>query len=136
MIVGIGVDLCKISRIAQATAMFGDRFAQKILTNAERTASDLSVERAALLAGSFAAKEACAKALGVGIETRIRWHEIEVLGSKSRKPSIRLSGNAQLCAAELTPPDHELTLHLTLTHTSAIAQALVVLEAIGRGGRG
>lgn len=130
MIVGIGIDLCAVPRIRQAIAILGDRFLGEVFTEAERRSCDGSRDRAELYACCFAAKEATAKALGVGIETVIRWHDIEVVASGRRHPSVRLTGAALSCAAETAPPGHTPVLHVSLAWAAATAQALVIVEAV------
>jgi holo-[acyl-carrier protein] synthase len=97
MIYGVGVDLVRVDRIAQAIARYGDRFLERVFTPAE-IAYCRSRARQGIwqFAQRFAAKEAFSKALGVGLRAGgIRWREVEVLPDSMGKPEIRISGRAQ-----------------------------------------
>lgn len=130
MIVGIGIDVCAVARIQQAIDVLGDRFLREIFTEAERRSCGRSRDRAEHYACWFAAKEATAKALGVGIETVIGWHDIQIVASGGRHPSVHLTGAARFCAAEMAPPGYAPVLHVSLACASATARALVIFEAV------
>lgn len=121
MIVGLGIDVCSIDRMRKALERHGDRFFQRICTEAER--GDLSGrDVATALAGRFAVKEAFAKALdgarGVG------WHEVQVRRATSGRPVLELSGNAITKMAEFGADRW----HVSITHDAGVAVAVVVLE--------
>jgi holo-[acyl-carrier protein] synthase len=129
MIIGIGSDLCRIDRIEQTLARFGDRFILRCFTEEERRRSERKVNRAASYAKRFAAKEACAKALGTGLRMGTAWRDMGVINLPSGQPTLHLSGKALDLLAHLTPAGHEARLHLTMTDDAPFAQAVVVIEA-------
>src|SRR5579863_1567949 len=102
MIVGIGSDLCDITRIAETLERFGER---------------------------FAAKEACAKALGTGLRHGVFWRDMGVVNLRSGQPTMKLTGGAAERLAAITPPGHECFIHLTIPDEHPLAQAFVVIEA-------
>ncbi len=134
MIVGIGNDLCNISRVEQTLERFGERFLNRIFTPTERKKAERrkGVARvyAATLAKRFAAKEACSKALGTGFRRGVFWRDIGVVNAPSGKPTIALTGGAAARLAELTPPGHTAAIHLTMTDDYPWADAQVIIEAL------
>ncbi len=129
MILGIGSDLCDIARIERSLARFGDRFTRRIFTEGERARSDRRAARAPSYARRFAAKEACAKALGTGIRHGVFWRDIEVVNLPGGRPTLRLAGGALKRLAAMTPSGHEAHVHVSLTDDPPMAQAFVVIEA-------
>jgi len=129
MILGIGSDLCDIRRIERSLDRFGDRFTHRIFTPGERARSDRRAARAASYARRFAAKEACAKALGTGLRAGVFWRDMEVVNLPSGRPTLRLTGGALARLAEMTPAGHEAVLHVSLTDDPPLAQAFFVIEA-------
>jgi holo-[acyl-carrier protein] synthase len=129
VIIGIGSDLCDIRRIQGSLDRFGDRFRQRCFTEVERARSDRKPDAAASYAKRFAAKEACAKALGVGIRG-IHWREMGVVNERSGRPTLELNGRAAEILARLTPEGHSARIHVTLTDDHPWAQAFVVIEAL------
>ncbi|MFC7398943.1 holo-ACP synthase [Chelatococcus sp. GCM10030263] len=129
MIIGIGSDLCDIDRIARSLERFGERFTQRIFTPGERARGDRRAARAASYAKRFAAKEACAKALGTGMSKGVFWRDMEVVNLPGGKPTMRLTGGAARRLAALLPPNHEAVVHISLTDDPPLAQAFVVIEA-------
>ena len=130
MIIGIGADLSDIRRIQKALDRFGDRFKERCFTELERTRSDRKPDPAWSYAKRFAAKEACAKALGTGIRSDVYWRDMGVVNKPSGQPTLALTGNAAEHLKRLTPPGHEAHIHLTLTDEYPYAQAFVVIEAL------
>ncbi len=130
MIVGIGADLCNIDRIAETLERFGERFIERVFTETERARSEKRVERAASYAKRFAAKEACAKALGTGMRMGTAWREMGVVNLRSGRPTMELTGGAARRLAELTPQGYKAVIHLTITDDKPFAQAFVVIEAL------
>ena len=130
MIVGIGTDLCDINRVAQSLERFGERFVHRCFTEVERRRSDARAGRAASYAKRFAAKEACAKALGTGIRDGVAWRDMGVVNLPSGKPTMALTGGAARRLAALMPPGHEPLIHLAITDEHTLAQAFVVIEAV------
>jgi holo-[acyl-carrier protein] synthase len=129
MILGIGSDLCDIRRIERSLERFGDRFTHRIFTEGERARSDRRAARAQSYARRFAAKEACAKALGTGLSHGVFWRDMEVVNLPSGKPTLRLTGGALDKLRAMTPEGHEAIVHVSLTDDPPIAQAFVVIEA-------
>ena len=130
MIVGIGSDLCDIRRIAATLERFGARFSTRLFTDIERVRSEAKPGRAASYAKRFAAKEACAKALGTGMRRGVFWKDMGVVNARSGAPTMALTGGAAARLAELTPPGRHAVVHLTLTDDHPYAQAFVIIEAV------
>ena len=129
MIVGIGSDLCSIDRIARSLERFGDRFTHRLFTAGERARCDRRAARAASYARRFAAKEACAKALGTGFRAGVFWRDLEVVNDAGGRPTLRLHGAAGRHLARMVPPGHRPVLHVSLTDDPPMALAFVVIEA-------
>ena len=130
MIVGIGSDLSDIRRVSETLTRFGDRFRNRIFTEIERTRSDRKPDAAASYAKRFAAKEACAKALGTGIRRGVFWRDMGVVNARSGQPTMQLTGGAAARLAALIPEGHEARIHLSLTDDHPYAQAFVIIEAV------
>ena len=130
MIVGIGSDLSDIRRVRASLEKFGDRFVTRIYTDIERARSERKNDRAASYAKRFAAKEACAKALGTGIRRGVFWKDMGVVNMRSGQPTMALTGGAAARLAAMVPPGHEARIHLSLTDEIPYAQAFVVIEAV------
>ena len=129
MIIGIGSDLCDIRRIEETLGKFGDRFVARCFTEVERRRSDRRAGRAASYAKRFAAKEACAKALGTGMSHGVFWRDMGVVNLPSGKPTMQLTGGAAARLAAITPAGAHALIHLTITDEAPLAQAFVVIEA-------
>ncbi|MBV9508811.1 MAG: holo-ACP synthase [Caulobacteraceae bacterium] len=130
MIVGIGSDLSDIRRIEKTLERFGDRFVQRIFTPIEAARSERKVDRAASYAKRFAAKEACAKALGVGLRRGVFWRDMGVVNQRSGQPTMALTGGAAARLAALIPQGMRPAIHLSLTDDHPYAQAFVIIEAL------
>jgi holo-[acyl-carrier protein] synthase len=130
VIIGIGSDLCDIRRIEKTIARFGERFTNRTFTDIERERSDARATRASSYAKRFAAKEACAKALGTGLTMGVAWHEMGVVNLASGKPTLALTGGAAARLANLTPEGKQAQIHLTISDEYPYAQAFVVIEAV------
>ncbi len=128
-ILGIGSDLCDIRRIEKTLARHGDRFTERVFTPVERARADRKSSPAATYAKRFAAKEACAKALGTGIQRGVFWRDMGVVNLRSGQPTLVLTGHAAVRLADLTPAGHSAVIHLTMTDEYPYAQAFVVIEA-------
>lgn len=133
MIVGLGSDLIDIRRIDKSIERYGDRFIQRIFTPVEQAKSDRRRQRAASYAKRFAAKEACAKALGTGMAQGVFWRDMGVVNLPGGKPTMQLSGGAAERLAALLPAGHAGRIHLTITDDFPLAQAFVVIEAVPAG---
>lgn len=130
MIIGIGNDICEIAHVERTLERFGERFTQRCFTEIERAKSDRRRNRAASYAKRFAAKEACAKALGTGLSNGVFWRDMGVVNLPSGKPTMRLTGGAAERLAQLVPAGHEAHIHLTITDDLGLAQAFVIIEAL------
>ena len=124
MIVGIGSDLEEVSRVEAAVSRFGDRFLNRIYTTRERTYAFSKANSSERLAARFAAKEAGMKAIGTGWSYGVTWQDFEVINERSGRPTLRLSGQARKIADKLGAE----IISLSLTHTAALAFAVVILE--------
>jgi holo-[acyl-carrier protein] synthase len=124
MIAGSGIDVVEIARIQHAIDRYGERFLNRVFLTAEQVYCKRKRNAAESFAARFAAKEAAAKALGTGISFGVNWLEIEVVRELSGKPSLRFHGRAAEIAARLGVVNSALS----LTHTSQIAVASVLLE--------
>ncbi|MGD1886828.1 MAG: holo-ACP synthase [Cohaesibacteraceae bacterium] len=129
MIVGLGSDLCDIRRIEATLDRFGDRFIQKVFTQTERARAERRNQRAASYAKRFAAKEACAKALGTGLRMGVFWRDMGVENRRTGQPTMVLTGGAGERLHAITPDGHDAIVHLTITDDFPYAQAFVVIEA-------
>ncbi len=130
MIIGLGNDLIDIRRVEKSLERFGDRFVQRIFTEVEQQKSDKRYNRAASYAKRFAAKEACAKALGTGLSKGVFWLDMGVVNLPGGKPSFHLTGGAKARLDELTPDGHKADIHLTITDDFPLAQAIVIIYAV------
>lgn len=122
MVVGVGIDLCPVSRMARAIERHGGRFEERVFTEEERRYCRGRGNAAEHFAARFAAKEALLKALGV--PPGLSWHELEVQSAQDGAPRLVLSGEAARAAAARGVD----SLHLSLTHGGDMAAAVVVAE--------
>jgi holo-[acyl-carrier protein] synthase len=129
MILGLGNDIIDIRRIEKTIERYGDRFLDRVFTDIERRKSDARAARAASYAKRFAAKEACAKALGTGFRQGVFWRDMGVVNLASGRPTLALTGGAALALARLTPHGHEVRIDLTITDDFPMAQAIVIISA-------
>ncbi|WP_019219699.1 holo-ACP synthase [Bartonella florencae] len=132
MIIGIGNDLVDIRRIEKMLIRYGDRFVQRIFTDIEQIKSESLQKRSSSYAKRFAAKEACAKALGTGIACGVSWKGMGVENLPSGKPIMKLTGCAQMRLQKLLPLSYEAIIHLSITDDFPWAQAFVIIEALPR----
>ncbi|MFO0018516.1 MAG: holo-ACP synthase [Alphaproteobacteria bacterium] len=130
MILGIGSDLSDIRRIQARLDRFGDRFRNRCFTEIERRRSEAKPDAAASYAKRFAAKEACAKALGTGLRRGVFWRDMGVVNLRSGQPTLSLTGGAAARLAEMTPAGHRAMIHLSMTDDHPYAQAFVIIEAL------
>ena len=130
MILGVGADLSDIRRIQTSLDRFGERFKMRCFTELERTRSDRKPDPAWSYAKRFAAKEACAKALGTGMRSDVYWKDMGVVNLRSGQPTMALTGPAAERLARMTPPGHDVRIHLTLSDEHPYALAFVVIEAL------
>ena len=130
MIVGIGSDLTDIRRIEKTLSRFGDRFIARVFTEVERTRSERKQDRAASYAKRFAAKEACAKALGTGLSRGVFWRDMGVVNLPSGKPTMKLTGGALARLQAMTPAGHIAQIDLSITDDFPLAQAIVIISSL------
>jgi holo-[acyl-carrier protein] synthase len=124
MLVGTGIDMIEIHRIAQSIERFGERFLSRVFTPGEIAYCKSKKNSAESFAARFAAKEAGAKALGTGIQHGVTWKELEVRREPGRRPHLHFSGRAQEFATRLGVRH----VSLSLTHSTTTAMAAVHLE--------
>jgi len=134
MIIGIGSDLSDIRRVEKTLNRFGDRFINRTFTDVERERSERKVNaqggRAASYAKRFAAKEACAKALGTGFSAGVFWRDMGVINLTGGRPTMALNGGAAKRLAELVPPGMTARIDVSITDEPPMAQAIVVISAV------
>jgi holo-[acyl-carrier protein] synthase len=130
MIIGIGSDMIDIRRIEETIGRYGERFLDRIFTPTERAKSDRRAARAASYAKRFAAKEACAKALGTGLSRGVFWRDMGVINLPGGQPTMKLTGGAAERLRQLTPGGHEAQIHITITDDYPLAYAFVMISAV------
>ena len=130
MIIGIGNDIIDIRRVEKVIERHGERFIERIFTPLEIRKSDHRRLRAASYAKRFAAKEACAKALGTGMAAGVFWRDMGVVNLPGGKPTMALTGGAAARLQALLPPGHSAHIHVTITDDFPLAQAFVMIEAV------
>jgi holo-[acyl-carrier protein] synthase len=129
VILGLGNDVVDIRRIEKTLERFGDRFVGRVFTETERLKSDGRRQRASSYARRFAAKEACAKALGTGLRAGVYWRDMGVVNLESGRPTIALTGGAAARLAQLVPAGFEARIDLSLTDDYPLAEAIVIISA-------
>ncbi|MGZ5850259.1 MAG: holo-ACP synthase [Methyloceanibacter sp.] len=130
MIIGLGNDVIDIRRVERTIERYGERFLSRVFTEAERRKSDARAGRAASYAKRFAAKEACAKALGTGFREGVFWRDMGVVNLASGRPTLELTGGAARALADLTPEGHAVRIDLSITDDFPMAQAIVIISAV------
>jgi holo-[acyl-carrier protein] synthase len=133
MIIGIGSDIIDITRIEKVIGRHGDRFIDRIFTEAERAKAERRSKMPKLIwatyAKRFAAKEACSKALGTGIRRGVWWRDMGVINMPGGRPTMKLTGGALVRLESLIPAGHEARIDLTITDDWPLAQAFVIISA-------
>jgi holo-[acyl-carrier protein] synthase len=125
MILGTGIDIIEVTRIAASYEKFGERFVNRILLPDEIAYCRSHKDPAPFLAARFAAKEAISKAFGTGIGAALSWQDMEVRRKESGEPYVVLYGKGeQLFAAR-----NAKRLLISLSHTANYAAAMAILEA-------
>ncbi len=130
MIIGLGSDLCDVRRIEQVLARHGDRFLNRIFTPVERAKAERRANRAETYAKRFAAKEACAKALGTGLRAGVFWRDMGVINLPGGRPTMQLTGGALERLKAITPNGCEARIEVSLTDEGPTAQAIVIISAV------
>jgi len=130
VIIGTGIDVIDIDRISKTLNRYGERFTHRIYTSGERQKSESRVNRIESYARRFAAKEACAKALGTGFRKGVFWRDLEVSNLPSGQPTMILGGGARQRLEKITPLGMTAMVHLSLTDEPPMAQAIVIISAL------
>jgi holo-[acyl-carrier protein] synthase len=129
MILGIGSDITDVRRIAKVIERHGERFLDRVFTASERARAEKRRNRVETYAKRFAAKEACAKALGTGLRAGVWWRDIGVVNLPSGRPTLELTGGAKQRLDAITPAGYEARIDVTITDEGPMAQALVIISA-------
>jgi holo-[acyl-carrier protein] synthase len=128
---GLGSDLIDITRVARSIARFGDRFLDRCFTDVEKArAARRPLIADASYAKRFAAKEACAKALGTGMRAGVFWRDMGVVNLPGGRPTMVLTGGALERLKAITPPGMTARIDLTITDEPPLAQAMVIISAV------
>ena len=130
MILGVGSDIVDVRRIEQVIARHGERFLSRIFTATERAKADRRARRSETYAKRFAAKEACAKALGTGLREGVFWRDMGVVNLPSGRPTMKLTGGALARLEAITPAGCEARIDVTIADEGPLAQAMVVITAV------
>ena len=131
MIIGIGNDRCNLDRVEKTLERFGERFENRVFTEVEIALARRRRRTAETYAQRFAAKEACAKALGTGVPRRgVHWKHLGGVNLPTGKPTLALTGGAAERLAKMVPDGHEAVIHLTITDDYPWAEAQVIIEAL------
>src|SRR5262245_20904939 len=133
MILGIGSDITDVRRIAKVIERHGERFLDRVFTATERARAERKKNRVETYAKRFAAKEACAKALGTGMRGGVWWRDMGVVNLPSGRPTMQLTGGALARLHALMPQGYEPRIDLTITDEGPMAQAFVIISAVPRG---
>lgn len=130
MILGVGNDIIDIRRIERTLERYGERFVGRVFTEIEQRKSDGRAMRAASYAKRFAAKEACAKALGTGLRRGVYWRDMGVVNLPTGRPTLNLTGGAARQLGEITPDGFAARIDLTLTDDFPLAMAIVIISGL------
>ncbi|MEA2905040.1 MAG: holo-[acyl-carrier protein] synthase [Alphaproteobacteria bacterium] len=132
MIIGIGSDLVDVRRIERVIARHGERFLARIFTATERAKAERRANSFETYAKRFAAKEACAKALGTGLRAGVFWRDMGVVNLPSGRPTMKLTGGALKRLEAITPKGCQAQIDVTITDEGPMAQAFVLISAVPR----
>ena len=130
MILGIGTDLVNIERIRRVLDRFGERFEKRVFSNQEIQRSRRKYDSSSSYAKRWAAKEACSKALGIGLRMGISWKEMHIVNLTSGKPELIIEGKAKDYLLAMTPKGYIPKINVSLTDDFPWAQATVIIEGI------
>jgi holo-[acyl-carrier protein] synthase len=134
MIIGVGSDITDIRRIEKVIGRHGDRFLERIFTETERARAERKAKRIETYAKRFAAKEACAKALGTGMRAGVWWRDMGVVNLPSGRPTMKLTGGALRRLESMTPEGFEARIDLTISDEWPLAQAMVLISLLPKAG--
>ena len=135
MILGLGSDIVDVRRIEQVIERHGERFLARIFTDTERAKAERRTRKFETYAKRFAAKEACAKALGTGLRAGVFWRDMGVVNLPSGRPTMKLTGGALARLQAITPAGCDARIDVTITDEGPMAQALVIISAVPRTAR-
>jgi holo-[acyl-carrier protein] synthase len=130
MILGVGSDITDVRRIAEVIERHGDRFINRVFTATERAKAEQRRNRVETYAKRFAAKEACAKALGTGLRAGVWWRDMGVVNLPSGRPTLELTGGAKQRLEAITPAGYQARIDLTISDEGPTAQAIVIISAV------
>jgi|WP_281300234.1 holo-[acyl-carrier protein] synthase len=130
IVLGMGNDMIDIRRIDRSLQRFGARFIHRVFTEIEIAKSERRANRAASYAKRFAAKEACAKALGTGFAAGVFMRDLGVVNLSGGKPSLMLTNGAMARLRAITPNGMIAQINLTITDDHPWAQAIVLITAV------
>ncbi len=130
MIIGLGSDIVDARRIERVIEKYGERFLNRIYTPAERAKADGRKNRVETYAKRYAAKEACAKALGTGFRRGVFWRDLGVTNLPGGKPTMKLTGGALIRLQSITPAGCDAVIDVSLTDEGPTAQAIVIISAV------
>ena len=130
MMLGLGSDLVDITRIAATLERYGQRFLDRVFTPLEQAKCEGRAARAEGYARRFAAKEACAKALGTGFRRGVYWRDLGVINLPGGRPTMKLTGHALEHLNRMVPPGMEARIDVSLTDEPPMAQAIVIISAV------
>ncbi len=129
MIIGVGTDICDIRRIEEQLEKFGQRFKDKTFTKEEQAYCDGKARPAMSYAKRFAAKEAVAKALATDTSGALGWRDVSVKNDPSGRPTVIITGTAEVRLQAITPNRCSAKIHLSLSDDYPYATAFAVVEA-------
>ena len=130
MILGVGTDLVNIERIRKVLDRFGERFEKRVFSNQEIQRSRKKYDSSSSYAKRWAAKEACSKALGIGLRMGISWKEMHIVNLTSGKPELVIEGKAKDYLLAMTPKGYTPKINVSLSDDFPWAQAIVIIEGI------
>ena len=130
MILGIGTDLVNIERVRKVLNRFGDRFEKRVFSELEIQRSRKKYDPSSSYAKRWAAKEACSKALGIGLRMGISWKEMHIVNLQSGKPELIIEGTAKSFLIDMTPKGYSPKINVSLTDDFPWAKAIVIIEGV------
>jgi len=130
LILGVGTDLVNIERIRKVLDRFGERFEKRVFSNQEIQRSRRKYDSSSSYAKRWAAKEACSKALGIGLRMGISWKEMHIVNLTSGKPELVIEGKAKDYLLTMTPKGYTPKINVSLSDDFPWAQAIVIIEGI------
>ena len=130
MILGIGTDIVNIERVRKVLDRFGERFEKRVFSELEVQRSRRKYDPSSSYAKRWAAKEACSKALGIGLRMGISWKEMHIINLQSGKPELIIEGKAKDFLEDITPKGYSSKINVSLTDDHPWAKAIVIIEGV------